>query len=163
MSMNRFIDDNGKMQVMESSEGKDKMYEGDQPAYYQNLYMQQAQYPQPDDYYKYYQHPAQYQYSHGGYCFSGNDCIQVVRPNIININNVNAMGNALIISGTSAPAAAPAAAMNMQKTGIGDAKRIGQEEGEMAKERTKKEGEGFFKITVDFEFYQQKYADPQPQ
>lgn len=54
------------------------------PQYYQGMFA-----PQLEDYHKYCQ---QYYY------LMGNDYMQLGRPSIININNVNANGNALIIN-----------------------------------------------------------------
>eukprot|EP01022_Parablepharisma_sp_SALTPOND_P012582 TRINITY_DN161_c0_g2_i8.p2 TRINITY_DN161_c0_g2~~TRINITY_DN161_c0_g2_i8.p2 ORF type:complete len:386 (+),score=13.43 TRINITY_DN161_c0_g2_i8:911-2068(+) len=125
--------------------------EPQQQAYYSNVFLPPSPFPH-EDYYKYYQ-PQPYHYPpHSGYCLPGNDCIQVVRPNIININNVNAMGNALIISGTSAQT--PGA--NLPPAKAEEEKKKPQVENEIAS--PKKEGCGFFKVDVDLEYYHKRYS-----
>lgn len=108
---------------LHSNSGVQKIAEKDkyQPPFCQNLFPSQF-----EDYYKY---CSQYYY------MMGNDYMQISRPNIISINNVNTNGNALIINNQS----------NRRSIVI-------QEE---AKPRT----ENIFEVRVDKEYYRQKYAN----
>jgi hypothetical protein len=90
---------------------------------YQTQYRQGVFPSQIEDYYK---------FCSPYYYLMGNDYMQLSRPSIININNVNAGGNALII--------------NNQPTGRST---ILQEKGILEK---------VFDIQVDKEYYKKKYA-----
>lgn len=93
--------------------------------YYQSIFASQS-----DDYYKYY--PQSYYY------MLGNDYMQIVRPNIININNVNANGNALIINNQPID----------KSVNLREDQKIQQ----------KDNAEAIFKIDVDKEYYNKRYA-----
>lgn len=106
--------------------------------YHQNPpppYLQNFLIPPPEDYYNFYQYLYQQRYNLG----PRNDYIPMVYPNIININNVNTLGNALIINGHQTP--------NEPKV-----------QSSKVNEFPNKPSDGIFKITIDEDYYQKKYA-----
>ncbi len=134
-------------------------------------YMFQGQFP--EDYYKYYSPYGQY--APQAYCLPGSDYIQVVRPNFININNVNAMGNALIISGNQnaqvnmaqpAPAMKPAAEepeappqpVNLPEKLPSESEHRESADGAEEGEKSKDEAVELFRIEVNLDYYRRLYS-----
>jgi len=148
-----------KQEMGKPSEGH---MQATQPPIYNmsNFLMPTVQHPGGEDYYKYYQSP--YGAYHQGY-FMPNDYIQVMRPNFININNVNTMGNALIISGN------PNGQMNMgspQRPAEASPLKSVQVTQETPAKSPLPTGKiaavgkdnGFFKVEVNYEYYRKLYS-----